>query len=85
MARLYRFQIKHKLKSLEEILTQESQDGLSKTIHKGFLAVTLDDHDIFQMHFFATHPLKIKIAEQILAYSYYPDNKVVFYPIRNII
>lgn len=81
MARLYTFIITDSRKTLEDFLTQ-SQNGLSQSVHKGYLAVTRKGSFYF-MNFFTTHPMKLKIASKVIAYCEYPDNKLdkIFYQV----
>lgn len=80
MARLYKFVIKdEKIKSLEDFMTQ-SQNGLSSTIHKGYLSVKRKG-EFYEMHFTAGHPLKLRHSNEIICYSKYPNVKwdTIFY------
>ena len=79
MARLYQFIITKK--SFEDFLSQ-SPDGLSPTIHKGFLSVTRGKSYLYNMNFTVTHPLKLKSHKNVIAYCKYPNNtkeSVIFY------
>ena len=72
MSRLYRFIIKdEKIKSLEDFMTQ-SQDGLSPSVSKGYLSVKRKG-DLYEMHFTAGHPLKLRHSNEIVCYSKYPN------------
>lgn len=83
MARLYRFIIKdEKIKSLEDFMTQ-SQDGLSPTVHKGYIFVRRKNN-FYEMHFTISHPLELKDTRSIVCYSKYPivTLDTIFYPIE---
>lgn len=72
---LYKF-VTSKEKSLTDFLTQ-SQDGLSHSVHKGYIvAVKGKPSDYLQMRFVTSNPNIWKNKEGVIGYAPYPDNTI---------
>ena len=83
MARLHIFILRNEgfKSTLDDFLVQHP-NGLSPTLHKGWLSVKKKG-GYYEMHFTTTHPLKLKNGLSVLAYVQYPNNKAdeIFYQI----
>ncbi len=75
MARLYQFILsKEGFKSTFDDFLIQSQNGLSASIHKGWLSVKKSNGSLYEMNFTTTHPLKLRNGLSVLAYVQYPNN-----------